>query len=54
LVHDCFDEYPAIAVGSAELKALTTSAAEEADLRCCDPVDEIYTDKIFVARYSEI
>jgi hypothetical protein len=52
LVNDCYDDLPMFALGSRELEALAISAREEADLRCCEPVDEAMTDRHFVSRYG--
>lgn len=46
LVHDCFDDLPLFAVGSAELKALIAAADQEADLLCCDVIHEACTDRV--------
>jgi hypothetical protein len=52
LVQDCFDDLPPFVVGSAELKALTALADQEADLLCCDVIHEVCTDRVFVSRYG--
>ena len=52
LVNDCFDEFPAFALGSSELRALTAGAEQEADLLCCDAINEAMADRILVSRYG--